>query len=307
MATRSMSWALSLKRSTPAARRNHVRAYLFLAPTLIVLGLVFLYPLVQLIPMSFQRIAIGRTTWVGLANFKYLLTGDPLVRQAVLNNFKLLVGVPVLTVTALFLAVLLYERVRGSNIYQALLLLPYLLSIPVAGLVMKVLLRPDGAFNALLSAVGLGSLIRPWLGSAQLAIWTLLAVIIWRELGLGVALFLAEMMSLDEEIFDAAKVDGVNWFQKTVHILVPQLSTVIGFYIILEMITLFSWTFAYVFVMTNGGPGFSTMVTEFAIYRFAVEKNMPHMAAALSLLLFSFILLLIWIQFRLRGQLMGED
>jgi raffinose/stachyose/melibiose transport system permease protein len=281
-------------------------AYLFLFPGLAFIAVVYVYPILRLIPMSLQRIAIGKYTWVGFNNFRYLLFEDQIVRQAVSNNIRLLVGIPIIIVLALLLAALLFEKVSGVGFYQAIILLPYILSIPVAGLVMRVMLRSDGAINQAFQSIGLPGLTQNWLGSADLAIWSLLAVIVWRELGMGVALFLAELLTMDEEILDAGKVDGASWFQRLRYLIVPHLRTMIGFYTIYLVIVFFSWTFSYVFVMTNGGPGFSTTVIEFSIYRYAVDKHMPHMAAALSLLLFLSMFVLIWIQFRIRRGLIEE-
>jgi len=286
-------------RTTFKCRTNLV-AYLFLLPGLVFIAIVYVYPIIKLIPMSLQRIAIGKFTWVGLSNFRYLLFEDEIVHQAVFNNIRLLLGIPVIIVLALLLAALLYERVRGVSFYQAIILLPYILSIPVAGLVMRVMLRSDGAINQAFQSIGFPGLAQNWLGSSNLAIWSLLAVIVWRELGMGVALFLAELLTLDEEVLDAGMVDGASWFQRLRFISIPHLRTIIGFYTTYLVIVIFSWTFSYVFVMTNGGPGFSTTVIEFSIYRYAVNKNMPHMAAALSLLLFLAMFILIWVQFRIR-------
>jgi ABC-type sugar transport system permease subunit len=257
--------------------------------------------------MSLQRIAVGQKTWVGLFNYEYLLLEDNVVRQALQNNLKLLVGIPILIVIAIFISALLYEGIYGTGFFQAIILLPYVLSIPVAGLVMRVLLRGDGALNSVLDLVGLDSFTHNWLGSSDTALWTILAVIVWRELGMGVALFLAELLGMDEYIFDAAKVDGANWFQQLVYVIVPQLSNIIGFYIIYLVIILFSWTFSYVFVMTNGGPGYSTTVLEFSIYRYATNKSMPHMASALSLLLFLGMLIFILAQFRIRRGMLERE
>jgi ABC-type sugar transport system permease subunit len=292
---------------TTTRRRKGLTALAFLSPTLVFLTVVYIYPLIRLIPMSLQRIALGKSTWVGLFNFEFLLFRDQVVKEAFFNNLKLLVGIPFLVLLAIVFSALLYEKVRGTEVYQALILLPYVLSIPVTGLVMRVLLRADGALNAAFETTGLDFLVQDWLGNANLAIWTILAVIIWRELGMGIALFFAEMLSIDDYLFDAAKVDGANWFQTLIHITIPQLSTIISFYIIYLVIIFFSWTFSYVFVMTNGGPGYSTTVLEFSIYRYAVNKSMPHMSAALSLILLLGMFVFIFMQFRIRRSQIGRN
>jgi len=291
---------LGLPPHLAARLSRNLSAYLLLVPALVFLGVVFVYPMIELIPMSLERIAIGQTKWVGLSNFSYLLFSDRIARTAALNNLKLLTGIPIILVLAVVIAVCLYERVRGTGFYQTVVLLPYLLSIPVVGLVMSSFLTLDGALNSILRSLGLDALALDWLGSAKLALWSVLAVIIWRELGMGVSFFLAQLLTLDEELFDAAKVDGASWLQQVLYVSIPQLRGIATFYAIYLVITLFSWTFGYVFVMTNGGPGFATTVLELAIYRYAIDKRMPSMAAALSLLLFIGMLGFVFAQFRLR-------
>ena len=107
----------------------------------------------------------------------------------------------------------------------------------------------------------------------------------WKEVGFGVVLFLARLMSVEEELFDAAKIDGANWWQLQRHITVPQLASVIEFFTVVSVITMLSWVFSYVFVMTGGGPGSSTMVTELYVYLMGFRYNQMSIAAAVSILL----------------------
>lgn len=285
---------------------KEIKAYTFLLPALVFLTVVYFYPILRLIPMSFQRIAVGESVWVGLSNYRYLIFQDPVVKIAITNNLKLLLGIPLLIGLAALISILLYEKVRGSGFYQSMILVPYLLSIPVVGLVMRAFLRFDGAFNTILQGMGLEVLALDWLGKTKLALWVVLAVIIWHELGMGVAFFLAELMGVDNELYDAAKVDGCSWFQQSRYITIPLLRNIMLFYTIFLVITFFSWTFGYVYVMTTGGPGFSTTVTEYAIYQFALDKHVPHMAATLSLMLFFALLVMVWAQFRIRKTLAEE-
>jgi ABC-type sugar transport system permease subunit len=125
-------------------------------------------------------------------------------------------------------------------------------------------------------------------------------VIVWKEVGLGVVLFLARLMSVEEELFDAAKIDGTNWWQLQWYITVPQLAQVIEFFTIVAVITMLSWVFSYVYVMTAGGPGQATMVTELYVYQMGFRYNQMNLASAVSVLILIVTGFLIFIQFRLR-------
>jgi ABC-type sugar transport system permease subunit len=124
-----------------------------------------------------------------------------------------------------------------------------------------------------------------WLGDPNWALRSLAGVIVWRELGFGVILFLARLLSLPQNVFDAARVDGAGWFRTHFHVTLPLMRSIIGFYLVIEAITLMSWVFSYVFVMTGGGPGQSTQVTETYIYQNAFASDLPWLAAAAATVL----------------------
>ena len=110
-------------------------------------------------------------------------------------------------------------------------------------------------------------------------------MIIWRELGFGVILFLARLLSLPQNVFDAARVDGAGWFRMHRSVTLPMMGSIIGFYFVIEAITLMSWVFSYVFVMTGGGPGQSTQVTETYIYQEGFTSDLPWLAASAATIL----------------------
>jgi ABC-type sugar transport system permease subunit len=273
--------------------------WLYLAPMGVALGLVFGYPLVRLFVMSVQRTASGTTQFVGLANYRAMFRDDVFL-QAVRNNLTLLICVPIMVFVALVLAVFLFERMRGWRLYRTTLFLPYLLPITVVGLIFAYIFQLSGVLNDFLKGVGLGGLAMDWLGSSRWALRTLMFVVIWKEVGFGVVLFLARLMSVEEELFDAAKIDGANWWQLHRHITVPQLAGVIEFFTIVSVITMLSWVFSYVFVMTGGGPGKATMVTELYVYLMGFRYNQMSIAAAVSILLLLVTGVFIFLELRLR-------
>jgi ABC-type sugar transport system permease subunit len=266
---------------------------------LVTVALVFGYPIFRLVELSFQRRIKGVDVFVGLTNYQALFQDDVFL-QAVKNNLTLLICVPIMVVIALVLAIFLFERVRAWQIYRMTLFLPYLLPITVVGLIFSYIFQLSGVLNEFLTQIGLSRFALDWLGSTHLALPTLMFVIIWKEVGFGIVLFLARLMSVEEELFDAAKIDGANWWQLQWNITVPQLSTVIEFFTVVSVITMLSWVFNYVYVMTGGGPGNSTMVTELFIYLTGFRYNQMNIASAVSVVLLLFTSIFIFLELRLR-------
>jgi ABC-type sugar transport system permease subunit len=215
--------------------------------------------------------------------------------------------IPVFLVLSIFLAVLLSEKIRFTKIYQAILFIPYVISIVVVGIVFTRMLRLDGIINFLLDKIGLDFLIRDWLGHPKYALFSIMGVIVWRELPFGILLFQAGISNINEELYEAARIDGSNWWQNLIHITVPQLKHVISFYLVYNFMILFSWIFTYVYMMTRGGPVNSTMILELRIFNFAFKESVMGMASALSILLFVGIFIFIYLQFRIRRTTMEEN
>ena len=120
-------------------------------------------------------------------------------------------------------------------------------------------------------------------------------LIVWRESALGIILFLARLLSLDESLTEAAKLDGASWWQRLRYVIVPQMKVVIEFYLVVSIITILSSVFAYVYMIGGGrgGPGTSTTVVELYIFNALIRTSLPGIASAVSVMLFLVSLLLI--------------
>lgn len=285
-----------------ARRRRRLRLgraepLLWIAPALAVVLFVFGYSIVDLVKRSFEY----KGRWVGLDNFR-LTVEDPVFQTALSHNGRLLLAVPVLVLLSLLISVLLFEGLRGWRFHRWAVFLPYVLPIPVVGVIFGQLLQLNGVLNRILRAAGLDALALDWLGQPRWALWTMTGVIVWKELGFGVILFLARLLSVPAEIFEAARTDGARFFRLHRRITVPQLAGVIAFYVVVESITMVSWVFNYVYVMTNGqgGPGDSTQVTELYIYQNAFQFEAPELAAAAATILFAATLVLVVLFFRVQ-------
>jgi ABC-type sugar transport system permease subunit len=236
---------------------------------------------------------------LGLGNYN-LVVSDPVFWQSAANNGKLLLTVPIMTILSLLIALLLFERIRGWKFYRSVLFLPYILAVPVVATTFVYLLGLNGILNSSLRLIGLDALAKDWLGSAQWVVPAIGGVIVYREFGFGLVLFLARLMSLDKEILEAAEIDGANWWQTHWFVTLPQLSAVIEFFVVVELITMLSWVFAYVYTMTGGGPGFASSIMEFYIWKHAFAFRSPGMASALAVILLGSTTIFIVLQLRLR-------
>ena len=247
MSAPGASLAPPLPRRRRRLRLGRAEPLLWIAPAVAVVVFVFGYSMVELGRQALEH----KGHWVGLENFRLTVT-DPTFQTALEHNARLLLAVPVLVLLALLLAVLLFEALRGWRFHRATVFLPYVLPIPVVAVIFGQMLQLDGLVNKALRGAGLGRLAFDWLGQPGWALWTMTGVIVWKELGFGVILFLARLLSLPAETFEAARIDGARFFRLHRYVTVPQLGSVIAFYVVVEAITMVSWVFNYVYVISNG-------------------------------------------------------
>ena len=269
--------------------------YVFIAPAVVVVALVFAYPVLSVLWSSFSVPALFGETEIGLDNYTSVLS-DPLFHRALLNNVRLFLAVPVMTVLSVVIAALLFERVRGWQFYRSIVFVPYVIAIPVVGIVFSYVLQRNGLLNELLLALHLDPLVHDWLGSSGLAIWSVWLVIVWQQVGFGVVLFLARLSSLDATLLEAAMLDRAGWWQRFRNVTLPHLATTIEFFVTLSLINMLSWVFNYVYVMTGGGPVQSTYVLELLVFNSAFRDGQPSIASALSVLVLLLAVVLLSVQ-----------
>jgi len=284
-------------------RKRILEISLYLLPALIFIGFVFIFPLIKIFQYSFSRIKGAELTNVGLRNYE-IMFGEKLFFDAIKHNLTLLILVPVILILSLLFAILLYERMKGWKFYRFVLFVPYILAIPVIGVIFRQFFRLNGILNYILEKIGLESMAQDWIGSPSTAIGSLMIVIIWKEMGFGIILILARLMNVNKDLYEAADIDGANWIRKHIYITIPQTTTVLSFYTIILIITMISWVFNYVYIITMGGPGTATIVLEYYIYKQAFNWNNMGMASAAAVILFLFTLVFIIIYTKVRS---GEE
>ena len=279
--------------------RRQAWAYGFILPAACAIGLAFGYPLTRVIRFSFQSGSVGDLTDVGFQNYAWLWE-DPVFVHAALNNLKLLISVPIMTALALVIALILNGQVHGWRQYRAIVFLPYILPATAIGLVFSYLLEQSGVLNSLLRSAHLGFLAMDWLGSAANVVPTIGGVIVWQQLGFGVVVFAAALLAVPQELIDAARIDGASNWQIQRLILLPYIRRVIEFFMVLEAITVLSSIFAYVFVLTKGGPANASSIIEYYIFQNGFDNGAIGVASAAVVILLMFVSVLIVIYLRLR-------
>ena len=268
--------------------RDGLGTFAFLLPLLVVFGLFAWFPIIRALVMSVQDTnLIAVPTFVGLDNFAKVIA-DPQFRIALANTgwfafLALVFGFPI----PIILAVVMSEVRRGRGLYSALAYLPVVIPPVVSVLLWRFFYDASsrGVFNTILGWVGLGPL--PWLQSAGTAMPSIVIEATWANAGATVIIYLAALIAVPRELYDAADVDGASIWQKIRNVTLPQLRSVLLVTLILQLLAT-AQLFTEPLLFTSGGPNNSTLTVLLLIYRYAFQNSLGGdygMAAALSLML----------------------
>jgi len=268
-----------------AARRGRRRAGLrrglifwaFLAPLLILNVLVVLGPSVATVYYSFTDWSgIGPATFIGLDNYTRA-AADPAVRAALVHNaiwFVLFLSVPM--ALGLLGAYLLGQIRRGALLFRALYFIPYITASVVNAAIWKMLLSPNSGIGRYLGTD------HAWLGDTRTSLYSVNAVVDWHWWGFLAVIFFAAMQGVDPQLYDAAKVDGAGRWQQFTAVTLPGIRPTVVFVTLMTVI----WSlkaFDYIYIMTHGGPAFSSDVVATRMYDEAFSNYSAGYAAALGL------------------------
>ncbi len=269
--------------------RQELLALSFLWPSLAILLALLLYPLAEVVRLSFHDSNLLTETWAGLANYRRLVR-DPLFWQAfwqtVLFTFF---SVAFHLVIGLALALLLNMRINllFQSLARGILIVPWLLAPTVAGMIWVLMLAPFGVINGMLVGLGLidpGTTIS-WLGNPDTALGSVTAMNVWRAFPFFMVMLLAGLQAVPSELYEAAEIDGATLVRQFWHITLPQLRGVITTIVLLDSI----WTFRAfdpVFVMTGGGPAHASEVLPTVIYFDGFQKLDFGYASAQAVVMF---------------------
>jgi len=263
------------------------------APTIALLLLVILFPVFWALFTSIHDYTLinpSFDTFTGATNY-WTAIDDKEFRHSLLLTCGFVAGVVIFEFLLGFLVALMLNTVeRGKAIYYGILLCPLLMNPVIVGLIWRMFLHPSlGIVNYLLSVVSIAPV--NWLGSTKVAFWTLVMVDIWHQVSFMIVLLLAGLAALPREPYEAARVDGASMFQSFFHITLPLMWPVIAVTLLIRMIFAVK-TYDLVYIMTRGGPGVSTDLVSYFIYRTAFVSLNVGEASAMSVILLLLILAL---------------
>ncbi len=277
--------------------------WLSILPVIFVLIFIRFYPMVMAFYRSFTNWdGMYRSDWVGLKNYIQIFTDSPfwtLFR----NSLVLLLAVPLQLFFGLFVAVLLYEEVTGWRAFRVLIYLPQIVAAITIGYLFRVAFGLDGPVNVVLRNIGFYFLAGEWLGNTWTALFVLVFCLTWFSIGWMAIVILGGMSKISPEVFEAAKMDGANFWQRTFLVVIPMISRTLEYAIIMSMVWTLTSIFAFIYAITAGGPGYETSTIDYMIYTKFYQAGRPYgFATALSVILLVIILTITVVEMRITNK-----
>jgi multiple sugar transport system permease protein len=282
----------------PLAAQRRRAGLLFTLPVVGLVGTLLLLPIGQTVYHSFTAWDGATSTWVGGATYSHLVHNPEFVR-VLENNAMLVLAIPVAIAFPLAVAFVIHAKTRGWRFFRSVFFLPTAVSWVVIGFIAVRFFADDGILQHLLNDVGLGFFHPSMLSHERSALVAVMITFIWSMFGTNLIVFLAGMATIDEEIYDAARVDGAGSFWVMVKITIPLLKRFIQFAFIVTLITAFTALFSLIFVMTGGGPGYGTTTLEFFIYEQAFQSGDFGLASTAGVILFCAVAVVSLLQLRI--------
>ncbi len=258
--------------------------YLFLLPAAIVLVVFFFIPFFQTIFLSFLNFdsSIYEPAYIGLKNYTQLFH-SAIFYKVMFNTFLyLILAVPILTILPLFIAILINQKIRFLTLYKILIYLPVIVSIVVAAIAFRWLYAQTGILNYWLETIGLHSI--GWLTDTRFSLISVVIVTIWKGIGYYMMIYLAALMSVPNELYEACDIDGASFLRKHLTVTVPHIMPTIALVSTISSISAMK-VFVEIYVMTKGGPLNSSKTIVYYIYERAFENLDLGYASALAVVL----------------------
>lgn len=283
-------------------KNDGLTALIFILPAVLGTLIFIVIPVIFSFSLSFvDWDLLSPMKFVGLSNFKDVLT-DSMFVQVLINTFVFAIASSVFAVIIpLVLACILNTKIRGSNFYKTAYFLPFITPMIVIAIVWQWVFDPNiGLLNQILHTH------IKWLYDVRFAMPALIVVSVWKLIGYNMIIFLSGLSTINQEVLEAAKIDGANSLQVFKNVTVPLLSPTIFFVIVITSISSFQ-VFDLIYVMTQGGPDNSTMVLVYSIYKYAFEYFDVGKASAIAYILFAIIFVLVLCQWKLRKKMVYNE
>jgi len=294
------------RRLTKLEKKRNIAGYLFIAPQLIGFLAFVVFPLVFSLYLCFAEWnMIDPPTFVGVRNFEAVFR-DRIFWKAMGNTFiYIAIVVPLTLITSLTLALLTNRKLKLMKFYRAAFFLPMVTSTVAIAMVWTFIYQPEGGIiNSALAWIGVQNLPN-WLNDEKFARIAVSIVSIWLKVGYYYIIFDAGLKNIPKEMYEAADIDGASPLRKIWKITLPMLSSVMFFVTVMLFIDIFNM-FNEVYIMTAGGPDYSTYTMSMYIYFYAFKQDDMGRAAVASWVLFALVGIVTAIQFKVKKKLVVE-
>lgn len=265
--------------------RSAIPGYLFIFPALALFIVFRIWPTAHGLLLSFQDYRINRPTmWIGLEHYRYLLDDKIFWHSLRVTVTYALIAVPLSTVFAMGLALLINRAIRGISLFRAIYFLPYITSLVMVSVVWSWVYRTNGGLlNSLLDPFGIGPI--KWLTSKQMVLPSLAIMAVWKGVGYSMMILLAGLKAIPAELSEASAVDGATGGQTFWRVTLPLLKPVLFFVVVIETIGSFQ-VFDAIFVMTQGGPVRASYSLVYMLYDESFKFGNYSYGAAIGIVLF---------------------
>lgn len=275
--------------------------YMLLAPSATVLGLLLLYPLGQSVWMSFQNANMlrpNRTTFAGLDNYAAVLGSEAFLNSLRVSLLYTVAVVVASVVIGTALALLVHQKYPGRALVRSILIAPWVMPPVVTAIVWIWMYDVQfGVFNYLLKLTGVTAQNLGWLTAPGLALVAVIIVHAWKQIPFTMITILAGLQTIPDELYEAASIDGATWWQRFRNVTLPGLRPVMGMLVLLQTIWTFR-NFAYVHLMTGGGPGRSTETLVVQVYLTAFNNFDLGKASAIGVIILTISLVFSYLWMR---------
>ena len=293
---------MALARRTRRDLSEYLTGYLFVLPVVLFILAFIAYPLIQSLLLSFyQWDGIGPWEFVGLNNYVRMLSKDRYFWTALINSFKYSIGASLgLLVVGFVLAAIIDLRVRFWRLYRFVFFLPITVSTAVVALLWLRIVDSYGVLNTLFEIVHLEALQQDWLADPNLALSVIIGIVIWQHSGFPMVIFLAAMQAIDEDIYEAAEIDGATTIRRIVAITIPILKNAFSIIALLLLISTFK-VFDIIWIMTRGGPAGATEVLGTHLYQTGIWSNRYGYSSVIAIVILAVSLILSVFYTRISG------
>mgnify|MGYP001222001189 FL=1 len=278
-------------------KKIQIAGFYFVLPTLIIYGIFLIYPMITAFHYSFFKWnLLSEKKYVGLSNFAKMINDKRFWNSYITTFHFTLISIVLIIILSFILALILEKNFRFKNLFQSSIFIPVILTMVSIAIVWQFMFQSTGILSNLFIDL-FGTKVK-WLTSTKIAPYSMILVNVWKMTGYYMIIFIAGLLNVPNTFYEAARVDGANYFQRLIYITLPQMKNT--FILVFVSGVIFSFAaFPQQYVMTEGGPGRSTEVLALLIYKQAFEFTKFGYSSSISVAFFASLLLFSIIQLRL--------